>query len=314
METILTIILPVFGLVALGFATGRPPLFPGDVAKTLGTFIFYLALPALLFRSMAARGLPHVDELSLLAAYYSALVVTVLGSYLYARCRYEEPVGGAASLTLGACFSNLVLIGVPLTLSAYGQPGLQQMLLIATFHAAFLVGGATVLAEVGRAGQGGRVGRIAANTGIALAKNPVILAILGGLLFGTLGLRLPGPVDEALRLLGTAAVPTSLFALGASLVGLKVTDLVGRTLLMVTVKLLVLPCLVYLSGRFLFALPDLQLAVAVTCASLPAGMNAFLFAQRYGLHPSRVASATLLTTILSAVTTGLIIDYFRTML
>lgn len=310
MDTILTIILPVFGLVALGFAVGRPPLFPADVSKTLGNFIYYLALPALLFRSMAARGLPHADEMALLAAYYSALALVTLATFLYARFHYREQAAGAASLTLGGNFSNMVLVGVPLTLSAYGQAGLQQMLLIATFHAAFLVGITTVVAEAGRAGGGGPW-RVAGNTLLALMKNPVIIANMSGLAFGSLGGRLPLPLDQALAMLGSAAVPCSLFALGASLVGVAVTDLVGRTLFMVTVKLLILPAMIFVSGRYLFDLPDLQLAIAVTTASLPAGLNAFLFAQRYDAHANRVASATLLTTVCSAITTGLIIDYFR---
>lgn len=311
MDTILTIILPVFGLVAIGFFVGRPPLFPADFARSLSNFIFYLALPALLFRSMAARGLPHGDELNLMAAYYLALTVIMLFSFLYARIIYRESLGGAATLMLGACFSNTVLIGVPLTLAAYGQPGLQQMLLLTTCHAAYLVGLATVLAEASRAGQGGGALLVAGKTSIALVKNPVIIAILAGLAFGALGGTIPGPLDSIMRMLGEAAVPCSLFALGASLVGLKVTDLVGRTLLMVLVKLFALPALVYLSGRFLFDLPPLTLAIAVTTASMPSGMNAFLFAQRYEMHVARTASATLLTTLFSALTTGLIIDIFR---
>lgn len=313
MDTILTIILPVFALVALGFAMVRPPLFPADVSRILGNFIFYLALPALLFRSMAARGLPHGDELRLLAAYYSALVLAVAGSILYLRWRYRESLAGAAALMLGACFSNLVLIGVPLMLSAYGQAGLQQMLLIATCHTAFLVGTATIMAEIARAGQGGGVARIAGRTFLALSRHPIILAILSGLLVGSLGLRLPGPLDGAIAMLGQAAVPCSLIAVGASLVGIPLNDFVGRTLFMVLVKLMVLPAMVFVSGRYIFDLPPLQLAVAVTGASLPAGLNAFLFAVRYRQHEGRLSSATLISTIMSALTSGLIIDYFRSL-
>lgn len=311
MDTIINIILPVFGLVALGFGLGRPPMFPGDFARSLSNFIFYLALPALLFRSMAARGFPQPAEWGLIAAYYLALSSVAIAALAYARFVYGESIGGAATLMLGAGFSNMVLIGVPLTLSAYGQEGLSQMLLLTTFHAAFLVGSATVLSEAGRAGRGGGLWCVAGKTMLALIQNPVIVAILSGALLGSLGGRIPTPIDNIIKMLGEAAVPCSLFALGASLVGLKLTDLVGRTLLMVLIKLLVLPVLVFLSAYYLFELPPLPLAVAVTTASLPIGMNVFLFAQRYQSHVARVSSATLLTTLLSALTTGLIIDFFR---
>lgn len=311
MGTIVNIILPIFGLVVIGFITGRPPMLPADFARSLSSFIFYLALPALLFRSMAARGLPHGDELNLMAAYYLALTVMMAASFLYARIRYRETLAGAATLMLGACFSNTVLVGVPLTLAAYGQPGLQQMLLLVTCHSAYLLGVATVLAEASRAGQGGGLWRVGGQTAVALMKNPVIISILAGLAFGTAGIAIPGPIDAIIRMLGEAAVPCSLFALGASLVGLSLTDLVGRTLMMVVVKLLILPALVFVSGRYIFDLPPLTLAVAVTTASMPSGMNVFLHAQRYQTHVARAASSTLLTTLLSALTTGLIIDMFR---
>lgn len=311
MDTILNIILPVFGLVAVGFIVGRPPLFPANFAKSLSNFIFYLALPCLLFRSMASRGLPHGDEMNLVAAYYLALTGVMIASFLYARWVYRETLGGAATLMLGSCFSNTVLVGVPLMLAAFGQPGLQQMLLLVTGHAAWLIGIATVLAEASKAGQGGGALRIAGQTLVALIKNPVIIAILSGLAFGALGLRIPGPADSAMRMLGEAAVPCSLFALGASLVGLTVTDLLGRTLFMTLVKLFILPAAVFVSGRYIFDLPPLPLAVAVTTASMPGGMNVFLFAQRYEIHVARSASSTMLTTLFSALTTGFIIDIFR---
>lgn len=311
MDTILNIILPVFGLVAIGFFAGRPPLFPADFAKSLSNFIFYLALPCLLFRSMASRGLPHGDEMNLIAAYYLALTAIMLASFFYARWVYRETLGGAATLMLGSCFSNTVLVGVPLMLAAFGQAGLQQMLLLVTGHSAWLIGIATVMAEASRAGKGGGPLRIAGQTLAALVKNPVILAILSGVAFGTAGLTIPDPIDGVMRMLGEAAVPCSLFALGASLVGLTVTDLVGRTLFMSVVKLFVLPAAVFVSGRYIFDLPPLTLAVAVTTASMPSGMNAFLFAQRYETHVARTASSTMLTTLLSALTTGLVIDIFR---
>ncbi|MFV3076199.1 AEC family transporter [Niveispirillum fermenti] len=312
METIVNVILPVFGLVAIGFITGRPPLFQADFARSLSNFIFYLALPCLLFRSMAARGLPHGDELNLMAAYYLALTVLMLGSFLYARQVHRESLAGAATLMLGASFSNTVLVGVPLILAAYGQAGLQQMLLLVTCHSAYLLGGATVLAEASRAAQGGAgFLRITMQTAGALARNPVIVSILAGLAFGSVGGTIPVPLDNIIRMLGDAAVPCSLFALGASLVGLEARGLLGRTSMMVVAKLLVLPALVFVSGRYIFDLPPLTLAVAVTTASLPSGMNVFLFAQRYQTLVSPVASATLLTTLLSALVTGLIIEYFR---
>jgi hypothetical protein len=310
MGPLIEIVLPAFGLVLAGFVLCRPPLFGPGAAEALGTFNFTVALPCLLFRSMARQGLPGPAELAILGAYYSALLLGCALVFATARALFREDTAGATVLTLGAGFSNTVLVGVPLVLAAFGPEGLQQLLLIITFHALVLLGGGTVLVEAGRA-RGLGLGPLAGRTALALLKNPIVTAIAAGLVFAATGLALPKPVDRLLELAGSSAVPCSLFALGASLVGLQVGHALGRTGLMVAAKLLLMPLLVWLSGRFVFDLPSLQLGVAVTCASLPAGFNVFLLAQRYGLHTAPVAGAIVLSTALSALTTGLVIALFR---
>lgn len=311
MQSVVEIVLPAFGLVLLGFALGRPPLFTADASKALGTFIFTLALPALLFRSMARHGLPGAGDLAIIGAYYSALLALAAGSFLAARLLYREGTAGSATLALGSSFSNIVLVGVPLVMPAFGPAGLHQLLLIVTFHSLVLVGLATVLVEASQA-HGAGLATVAGRTVLALLRNPVLAAILCGLAVGASGVPMPRPLDRMLEMLAAAAVPCSLFALGASLVGLRVGDALGRTAFMAAAKLLVLPALVFLSARYLFDLPPLQLGVAVTCASLPMGVNVFVFSQRYGLHAQPVAGAILATTGLSALTTGTAIAVFRT--
>ncbi|HYC02157.1 MAG TPA: AEC family transporter [Azospirillaceae bacterium] len=312
MAPLLEIVLPAFGLVLAGFALCRPPLFGPGAAEALGTFNFTVALPCLLFRSMARQGMPGPDELAILGAYYTALLAACALAFAAARALFREDTPGATVLTLGSSFSNTVLVGVPLVLAAFGPEGLRQLLLIITFHALVLLGGGTVLIEAGRArGQGRGLAALAGGTALALLRNPVVTSIAAGLVFAATGLALPKPVDRLLELAGSSAVPCSLFALGASLVGLKVGHALGRTGLMVGAKLVLLPLLVWLSGRYVFDLPPLQLGVAVTCASLPAGFNVFLLAQRYGLHTAPVAGAIVVSTALSALTTGLVIALFR---
>ena len=303
---ILEAVLPVFSLVLLGFVVGRPPVFGPGAAKALGTFVFYLAMPALLFRSMAQQGLPGRDEMAIVATYYVGVVIAIPIVLATMHLLFREGLAEAATLTLGGLFSNLVLFGVPLAVPVFGQEGLPLVLLIITFHATVLIGGMTILVEMARVGRDGQ-GPLAviASTAVALVRNPVIVSILGGTLWGALGLGLPGIIDRTISLLGAAGVPCALFAMGADLVGIRVNALAGRTLVMSVFKLLVLPVVIWLVGTYVFALPPFQLSVVVVLASLPVGLNVFIFAQRYDIHVSAVAGAVLLTTALAAVTTTL---------
>jgi malonate transporter and related proteins len=312
MQVILDVVLPVFGLILCGFALGRPPLFGPDAARTLTTFVFNLALPALLFRSMIAAGLPTWDDLAILETYYVAVLVVGAATIAAARLLLREGLAGSAVLAIGATFANTVQIGVPLILAAFGEEGLAQLLLIVTFHAPFLICLYTILVEFGRAEAGTRPLTVLASTLRQVAGNPIILSIVAGLAWGASGLQLPSPIDRMLAMLGGAGVPCALFSLGAGLVGLRAGDMFGLGLMVVALKLLVLPAAVWLLGRYVYDLAPLQLAVATVCATLPTGANSFIFAQRYRIHVRPTASAVLLSTALSNVTTGLVLVWFAT--
>lgn len=312
MQVILDIILPVFGLILCGFALGRPPLFGPDAARTLNIFVFNLAVPALLFRSMIAAGLPTWSDLSILETYYVAVLAVGAATMAAGRLLLRQDLAGSAVLAIGATFSNTVQIGIPLILAAFGEAGLAQLLLIVTFHAAFLICLYTILVEIGRAEAGTYPLAVLSSTLRQVAGNPIVLSIVLGLAWGAAGLHLPGPVDRMLAMLGTAAVPLALFSLGVGLVGLRAGDMFGLGLVVVVLKLLALPAAVWLLGRHVFDLAPLQLAVATVCATLPTGANSFVFAQRYRIHVRPTASAVLLSTGLSTVTTGLALVWFAT--
>lgn len=312
MQVILDVVLPVFGLILCGFVVGRPPLFGPDAARTLTTFVFYVALPALMFRAMAAVGLPTWDDLAIIGTYYTAALVVGVATIATGRFLLRESLAGSAVLSIGATFANTIQIGVPLTLAAFGEAGLAQFLLIATFHAAVLIGVHTILVEFDQAGSGARPLAVLGSTLRQVAGNPIVLSIALGLAWGLSGLRMPGTIDRMLAMLAGAGVPCALFSLGCGLVGLKAGDLFGRGLLIVALKLLALPAAVWLLGRYVFDLAPLQLAVATTCATLPTGANSFIFAQRYGIHVRPMASAVLVSTGLSTVTTGLALVWFAT--
>ncbi len=109
MSAVLEIVVPVFGLVLLGYAVGRPPLFGLGTARALGTFVFYLALPALLFRAMAQQGPPGAAEFAFLGTYYSGLALVAAASILTTRHAFDEGMAGAATLMLGSAFSKASL-------------------------------------------------------------------------------------------------------------------------------------------------------------------------------------------------------------
>src|SRR3546814_707534 len=220
MEIILEIIVPVFGIVGIGYAAARTGLFPPDAAKGLSAFVFDFAIPALLFRSMVKTGLPAQIEWGYLISYfgggYGAWIVGTVASYLVFRRSGAEPA--IAGMTCG--FSNTVMLGVPLVLTAFGDDATLPLFLIIACHSWQLLSVVTIQAEAG-IGTRDEMRRLPANVLKGLVRNPIIIALAAGVLYNLSGLPLPSVADTLTETLGRAAPPCAVFAMGASLAGRK---------------------------------------------------------------------------------------------
>jgi hypothetical protein len=154
-----------------------------------------------------------------------------------------------------------------------------------------------------------RAGRVSAQTfgilGAGLANNPMIVSVLLGILWGATGLTLPGPVNEFMTLLGAAATPCALFAIGASLAG-KSAERVRVAVWLTVAKLVLHPVAVGL-GLWALGVQGFAAGVIVAAAALPVAGNVFILAQHYRVAPQRVSTAILLSTAASVLTvTGVI--------
>ena len=305
MAVILDIVLPIFGVVLIGYAVARFRLIAAEKIDGLADFTFYVAIPALLFRSVLRNIRWETADPGVLIAYFGSgiglfALTALLGGRLL-RARFEE----AAVLGLAVTFGNSVQLGIPLVARSFGEEGLVPMMLIISFHSLVLVGLTTVLIEIGR-GRGGGARAAALQAAKGTARNPIILAMVSGLVGVGIGLELPKTADDLLELLGSAGIPCALFALGAQLSRFSFAGSAGPTALILALKLAVLPAIVWGLAQAL-GLTPLATAVATLAAGLPTGANVFILANRYQVYQAPVASAVIASTAVSLGTVSLLI-------
>jgi predicted permease len=125
------------------------------------------------------------------------------------------------------------------------------------------------------------------------------------------GWNVPGPVDRIAEMVGGAAVPCALIALGASLAFYPLTGDVPPSLILSGLKLLVHPALVWLLAVPILGLEGIWVPVAVTMAAMPSGINVYLFGARYDAAPGVAARTVFLTTIFSLGTLSFVLFLFR---
>jgi hypothetical protein len=209
---------------------------------------------------------------------------------------------------ISATFGNTLQVGVPMVSALYGEAGLGIHITLVSLHALVLLLVLTTLVELdlarARAAHAAAAG-LAATLRTTLRNtiiHPVVLPVLAGMAWHLTGLPLPPVVDDALVLLGTAVVPLCLVLIGMSLAYHGVHGNLRGALGLSLLKLLLLPLLVLLVGRFGFGLGGLPLAVVVMAAALPVGSNALIFSQRYETLEGETTAAIVLSTFVYALT------------
>ena len=298
---VLSSLLPVILLISAGFAAARLDWVRETAVKDLTNLVFFLLMPALLFRTM---GRVYVEQLDFkpFAAYFLAVGVLVVGTFLLQGFNRR-----AAVLALAVTYSNAIMIGIALVTLVFGQAGLVTLLTLIPVHSLVLLTGATVLLELAMASESasGSARQRWLSTVLKALQNalfhPLTLPLLAGLLFAQTGWVLPPMVEMPLDLLARAFSPMALILVGVTLGFTRVGSHWRGALKLAAVKNILHPMLVY--GLCLgLGVTGLPMAIMVVAAALPMGANVSLFSQRYGVAQELITASVAVSTVLSVLT------------
>jgi len=303
LTSVLNIILPVFGVILAGVLSRRLGLLGEDSAEALNRFVFFIALPPLLFLSCARVPLIEIFNWPFLATYATGLALTLVVGLVGARVFFGHNELSVLTIHgMALIFSNTVYLGIPLLVLAYGQAGATPGVIITLFTNLIFLTLSAVLIESSRM----EVGRSKLTLLTSSFRNPLIVAPVLGVAFSWSGLTLNVSLERFLELLGQGAGPTALFAMGMSLYGFSFTAGVREISWIVVIKLLLHPLLTWLVGRYIFQLDDFWLECAVILSALPAGALVFVVAQRYNVYVQRAAASVVVTTAISVFTLAVV--------
>jgi predicted permease len=302
MVEILLKTLPFFAVIGLGYVSVRAGFFTSEATAYLTRFVFYFALSAMLFGFAANLDVAAIFSWPFLFAYLLGTTVVwllVAAVALWRGTGAEEAVFEAHTGVIG----NVGFLGIPMLALLLGPAAVGPVLLVLAVDLIVFSSLLTMLVT------GLRAGRVSAGTfgilGTGLAKNPMIVSVVLGILWGSTGQRLPVPINEFLTLLGAAATPCALFAIGASLAG-RSAERVEVAAWLSFSKLVLHPAAVA-AACWIFGVSGYAAGVMIAAAALPVAGNVFILAQHYGVAPQRVSTAILLSTAASVLTvTGVI--------
>lgn len=297
--------LPFFAIIGLGYWAGRSRFFSAEATAYLTKFVFFFALSAMLFRFAATLPFAEIFNGRLIIGYLIGTLAVYLIATVIAWFRGLD-IPTAAVEAQCAAIGNVGFLGLPMLALLLTEASIGPVMLVLAVDLVVFSSLIVILIN------GGRDGKLTPATlrliGVGLLKNPMIVSISAGLIWSALQLPVPGPLNDFLTILGGAATPGALFAIGASLAG-KSAERIQVAAWLSFCKLVIHPTCVAIAVLWLVPIDTFPAAVAIAAAALPVAGNVYMLAAHYGVAPHRASAAILLSTVASILTVPLVIAW-----
>lgn len=303
MEVAFLKVLPLIAVGLAGYLAVRFELIGQAANDGIARFVFAIALPAYIFKTLAKWGPPtNLTLMWKLAACYfvGALIVMVVGMFV-SKSVFNG--GGTEQNTVGICasHSNVVLLGFPAVIILLGSKQLIPLFLLIGIHGLAMAVLLTVVLQL-RKGGTGALPQALSRVAITHLKTPLLLAVIAGLLYFSLkGPAIPKGVLKGLNLLSGAAIPCALFAVGGLISRYKITAVSQDVIAMTALKLAAFPAIVWALAKYALGMPGSWTWLAVTLAMAPTAYRITGSEKKTQDVGGTAGAVTGLSTILSAV-------------
>ncbi|WP_331372894.1 AEC family transporter [Sinorhizobium chiapasense] len=304
MSDIFLNVLPIFVLILTGWLVVRLGYLKPAVGDALGDFVFRVAVPVLLFRTIAEADFKEGSPWPLWVAYFSGVAVTWTVGHLAATFAFGRDARMGVLAGVSSAFANTVFIGLPLVSRVVGEDGVVALSILLSVHLPVMMIAGTVLMERAERKASGRPGqsplRLLAGVARNLVRNPLVIGLAFGALFHLLDQPLGGSAKAVVDQLAATAAPAALVSIGMALDKYGLAGNTGLAAVTSTLKLLVLPGVVF-GACHLLGLNDSWTAALVLTSSVPTGVNAWLIANHFDVGHALASSTITLTTALGVL-------------
>jgi predicted permease len=290
---------PIFAVVILGYFTRRSGYISKELLGSANRLVFYLAIPALIFRAVSKAS--FTTDLNT-----TVLVITILSttsiyviSWLFAKCTSWN-LARRGSFVQCAGHGNHGFVGLPVALYCIGDSGLVKAAILAGFLF-MLQNILSVLALEANGADEATIGDKIRKIGRSTLRNPIIISAFAGMVVSWFEIEVPGPAIRFLDIMSGMAAPLSLLLIGASLSFDMMRKNFFSVVGVVIIKLVCLPLLGIILFLTMSLNPDDYLPALILLAT-PTATVAYVMAGEMGGDSEFAAAAISTSTLASAVT------------
>ena len=306
MYDILSLILPLFGLIFLGFVAARITRQPLEALGWLNSFVVYFALPALFFRLLAKTPVEKLASwdfiVTNLAVTFAIFVTTLILGLVVDRA----PLSEGTIQGLAGAYGNIGYMGPALAILALGEQAAIPVALIFCFENIMHFALAPALMALSGKSKAGPL-LLVFDVIKKIVLHPFIIATAAGVAAAAFQFAPPLPLERLIAYLAQAAAPVALFAMGVTLALRPLKRVPTAIYAIVPMKLVVHPIAMYLALSYMGAFDPIWVFTAVLLAALPTATNVYVIAQQYGVWVERASASILLTTAGSVATVSVLL-------
>jgi predicted permease len=301
MTDVLSLALPFFGLILLGFASGRFARLPESGLAWLNYFIIYIALPPLFFQLVSRTPFEQLANVRFVLATTLSTAITfylAIGVGLWLR-RGNLPEATIAGIVGG--YANVGYMGPGLTIAALGSAAATPTALIFTFESTFFFAAVPFLMALSGVERESGF-RMTLDVLRRVFTHPFIVATMLGVVFAAFQARPPAAVDKVLDYLANAAAPCALFTLGVTVALRPLANVPSEIPVLVGIKLILHPLIAWVMLSAFGGFEPVWVYTALLMASLPPALNAYVMARQYDVYIAQSSAGILIGTLASIVT------------
>jgi malonate transporter and related proteins len=299
-------IFPVIAIALIGyFVRQRKFLSDGD-GVAIEKVAFNFLIPCLLFNGTATTIFPEFIDWNLLGGFYISIFFVYLLGILIGKLFFSYNNIECSVFGMGGAYSNVTVIGIPFCIQVFGNEAFLPLFIIISTHNILLFTFGTIIAEAKKESSTS-IMRHLVFVVKDLITHPITGSLLAGVIVNLLNIPLHIALLNTLDLIAQAASPMALFALGGALTRYKITGDMHKTLTIVIMKLILLPTMVYIFLFHVYQVNPLWAGTAVLLSSMPTGIGPYVFSLKYRACESQIASAVVITAMLSVVTSSFFI-------
>lgn len=295
---------PIFLLILIGWLTVKTKLFRAEAGDVLSDFVFKIAVPTLIFRTLAAADFHGASPFKLWLTYFSGVAITWTVGQVMTRRLFKQDLRVSVIAGISSAFANNIFIGLPLVGRSVGSDGIVAISILLVVHLPIMMIAGTILMENAThkvtGGEKRSASAVLKQVGRNLAQNPLVIALVLGLSFNMTGFDMPQVMTSVIDQIASMAGPTALISLGMALTKYPVRGNLRISMAMTALKLVLLPACVWVMAHALGLSPAWTAALVLT-SCVPTGINSWLLANRFGIGHSIAASTISISTLFGVV-------------